>query len=65
MNSIFVPTFERNLYAALKKELGLFPYTNDTHELEYSRNIFYHEMTQAGLDVKRFEIRWAECVPAN
>jgi 2-polyprenyl-3-methyl-5-hydroxy-6-metoxy-1,4-benzoquinol methylase len=65
---IRVPTFERNIHAALKKELGLFPYTDDTHELEYSRDIFYAEMKQAGLAVEYFEIRWAdiwaECVPA-
>jgi SAM-dependent methyltransferase len=64
---IRVPTFERSLAAALKKELGLFPYTDDTHELEYSPDIFYDEMAQAGLTVVHFEIRWAdiwaECVP--
>ena len=66
---IRVPTFERNLHAALKKELGLFPYTDDTHELEYSKDIFYDEMKQAGLNVTHFEIRWAdiwaECIPAK
>lgn len=66
---IRVPTFERSLHAALKRELGLFPYTDDTHELEYSKDIFYEEMAQAGLDVAHFEIRWAdiwaECVPAK
>ena len=66
---IRVPTFERHLQAALKKELGLFPYTDDTHELEYSKDIFYAEMKQAGLEVKHFEIRWAdiwaECTPAK
>jgi hypothetical protein len=64
-----VPTFERGFIAALKKELGLFPYTDDTHELEYSPKIFYEEMTQAGLSVSHSEIRWgdiwAECVPAK
>lgn len=66
---IRVPTFERNFNAALKRELGLFPYTDDTHELEYSPKTFYDEMTEAGLTVNHFEIRWAdiwaECVPAN
>ena len=64
---IRVPTFERSIHAALKKELGLFPYTDDTHELEYSKDIFYDEMRLADLEVKHFEIRWAdiwaECVP--
>ena len=66
---IRVPTFERNIHAALKKELGLFPYTDDTHELEYSKDVFYDEMKLAGLEVKHFEIRWAdiwaECVPVK
>lgn len=64
---IRVPTFERSFAAALKKELGLFPYTDDTHELEYSKEVFYEEMAQANLTVNYFEIRWsdiwAECVP--
>ncbi len=66
---IRVPTFERNIHAALKKELGLFPYTDDTHELEYSKDVFYEEMKLAGLEVKYFEIRWAdiwaECIPVK
>ena len=66
---IRVPTFERHLQAALKRELGLFPYTDPTHELEYSKEVFYTEMKQAGLEVIHFEIRWAdiwaECIPAN
>jgi len=64
---IRVPTFERHFVAALKRELGLFPYVDSTHELEYSPKIFYDEMAQAGLNVAHFEIRWAdiwaECVP--
>lgn len=63
---IRVPTFERHFFAALKRELGLFPYTDDTHVLEYSPRIFMDEMTNAGLGVRYFEIRWgdiwAECV---
>lgn len=66
---IRVPTFERHFFAALKRELGLFPYTDDTHVLEYSPQIFMNEMTKAGLAVRYFEIRWgdiwAECVPAR
>ncbi|HXF85332.1 MAG TPA: class I SAM-dependent methyltransferase [Anaerolineales bacterium] len=64
---IRVPTFERSLAAALKKELGLFPYTDDTHEIEYTPQLFYDEMQQAGLAIVHFEIRWgdiwAECIP--
>ena len=63
---IRVPTFERHLYAALKRELGLFPYTDSTHVLEYSSLVFADEMKQAGLAIEHMEIRWgdiwAECV---
>ncbi len=62
---IRVPTFERHLFAALKRELGLFPYTDSTHVLEYSPKIFADEMKEAGLAINHFEIRWgdiwAEC----
>lgn len=66
---IRVPTLKRNIHAALKKELGLFPYTDDIHELEYSKDIFYKEMILVGLKFNYFEIRWAdiwaECIPAK
>lgn len=64
---IRVPTFERHLVAALKRELGLFPYTDSTHVLEYSLQVFSDEMKLAGLSIRHSEIRWgdiwAECVP--
>ncbi len=66
---IRVPTFERHFFAALKRELGLYPYTDATHVLEYSPQVFMDEMKKAGLDIRHFEIRWgdiwAECVPAR
>lgn len=66
---IRVPTFERHFFAALKRELGLFPYTDDTHVLEYSPQIFMDEMKAAELEIRHFEIRWgdiwAECIPGN
>jgi len=66
---IRVPTFERNFIAALKQELGMFPYTDDTHVLEYSQKVFMDEMKQSDLEVYHFEIRWgdiwAECIPGN
>jgi len=64
---IRVPTFERHYFAALKRELGLFPYTDPGHLLEYSAQSFAAEMDQSGLDIRYMEIRWgdiwAECVP--
>ena len=52
---IRVPTFERHFFAALKLELGLFPYTDSTHLLEYSPKSFIAEMEQAGLTVRYLE----------
>ncbi|MBI3978488.1 MAG: class I SAM-dependent methyltransferase [Chloroflexi bacterium] len=64
---IRVPTFERHYYAALKRDLGLFPYTDPTHLLEYSPESFADEMDQAGLEIRHLEVRWgdiwAECAP--
>jgi len=66
---IRVPTFERSFIAVLKKELGLFPYTDATHELEYSPQLFCDEMAEANLGVTHLEIRWgdiwAECTQAK
>ena len=64
---IRVPMFERHYFAALKRELGLFPYTDPGHLLEYSPESFAAEIDQAGLNIRYMEIRWgdiwAECVP--
>ena len=64
---IRVPTLERTHYVALKRELGLSPFLDRTHVLEYSPAIFLEEMTQAGLKIISQEIRWgdiwAECEP--
>lgn len=66
---IRVPTLERTHYVALKKELGLSPFIDPTHELEYSPSIFEAEMQAAGLNIKYMEIRWgdiwAECEPSK
>lgn len=66
---IRVPTFERHFSAALKRNLGLFPYVDSTHELEYSPKTFFDEIDQAGLEIRHFEIRWAdiwaECIPVQ
>ena len=66
---IRVPMFERHFFAALKRELGLFPYTDATHVIEYSPASFVSEMDQTGLHVRYMEIKWgdiwAECVPGR
>jgi ubiquinone/menaquinone biosynthesis C-methylase UbiE len=64
---IRVPTLERTHYVALKRELGLSPFLDQTHVLEYSPAIFANEMEKAGLKIISQEIRWgdiwAECEP--
>jgi SAM-dependent methyltransferase len=64
---IRVPTLERTHYVALKRELGLSPFLDQTHVLEYSPAIFANEMEKAGLKIISEEIRWgdlwAECEP--
>jgi SAM-dependent methyltransferase len=64
---IRVPTLERTHYVALKRELGLSPFLDVTHILEYSPAIFADEMEKAGLVIVSQEIRWgdiwAECEP--
>ena len=66
---IRVPTLERHYFVPLKRKLGLMPYSDPTHILEYSIDSFEMEMKQAGLDIKHKEIRWgdiwAECVPTR
>lgn len=66
---IRVPTLERTHYVALKRELGLSPYLDRTHVLEYTPSIFTEEMEMAGLKIISQEIRWgdiwAECEPLS
>lgn len=66
---IRVPLFERHYYAALKKRLGLFAYTDPDHRTEYTADSFTREIRAAGLDLFHSEVRWgdlwAECVPAG
>lgn len=66
---IRVPTLERTHYVALKRELGLSPFIDPTHQIEYTADIFRKEMEQANLKINHMEIRWgdiwAECEPVN
>lgn len=57
---IRVPMFERDWRVPLKKELGLEYRLDETHFIEYTKETFYDEIDQAGLEVVQFEIRWGE-----
>ena len=66
---IRVPTFERHYHTALKRSLGLFPYTDPDHRLEYTMESFAEEMKAAGMVIRYIEVRWgdiwAECIPSK
>lgn len=57
---IRVPMFERDWRVPFKKELGIDYRLDDTHFIEYSREIFEEEATGAGLTIKSIDIRWGE-----
>ena len=66
---IRAPMFERHYHAALKKELGLFSYTDPDHKTEYTVESLAAELQAAGLTVGYVEVRWGdiwvEAVPAG
>lgn len=55
-----VPLFERDWRVPLKKEIGIDYRLDETHFIEYTKEIFEHEMNEAGLDVVSIDIRWGE-----
>jgi len=64
---IRVPAFERHFHAAMKRELGVFPYVDQDHKVEYTMSQFTDEIESAGLTIASIETRWgdiwAECQP--
>lgn len=57
---IRVPMFERDWRVPLKAELDVDYRLDPTHCLEYTREQFLQELTEAGLHVVDVEIRWGE-----
>jgi 2-polyprenyl-3-methyl-5-hydroxy-6-metoxy-1,4-benzoquinol methylase len=57
---IRVPMFERDWKVPLKRELGLDYRLDETHYIEYTRETFTDEITQAGLKIDNIDIRWGE-----
>lgn len=55
-----VPYFERDWMVAMKKELGVPYFLDDTHEIEYTHEEFYREMSDAQLDVVSAVFKWGE-----
>jgi SAM-dependent methyltransferase len=57
---IRVPMFNRDWRPSLRRELGLFPYSDPTHFTEYTRESFEAEMADARLQVSHLQINWGE-----
>ena len=57
---IRVPYFERDWTVAMKKELGIPYFLDDTHEIEYTHEEFYKEIAGAGLEVTSAIFKWGE-----
>jgi|GEM_PF-375464 len=57
---IRVPIFERDWVVPLKKELGLDYRLDPTHFIEYNKDEFFDEMSNAGLKIENYKINWGE-----
>ena len=55
-----VPLYERDWTVPLKAEVGLSPYWDRDHEIEYDEQLFRDELAAAGLDVSELVQRWGE-----
>lgn len=55
-----VPLYERDWTVPLKAEVGLSPYWDRDHEIEYDERLFREELAAAGLDVPELVQRWGE-----
>lgn len=57
---IRVPMFDRDWRPSLRKELGLFAYSDPTHYTEYTVESFRAEMREAGLGIRHLQVNWGE-----
>jgi SAM-dependent methyltransferase len=55
-----VPVYARDWTVPLKAEVGLQPYWDSDHEVEYDEEAFRGELADAGLDVPELVLRWGE-----
>jgi SAM-dependent methyltransferase len=55
-----VPVFEREWTVPLKEEVGLDPYWEPDHEIEYDAEGFSAELEDAGLVVNELTLNWGE-----
>jgi SAM-dependent methyltransferase len=66
---IRVPVLERDWSVGLRRDLGLFHFSDPTHAVEYDRDRLVAELEDAGLEATEIEQRWGElwavAVPAG
>jgi SAM-dependent methyltransferase len=55
-----VPVYARDWTVPLKAEVGLRPYWEADHEIEYDPETFRGELSEAGLEVTELQLRWGE-----
>ena len=57
---IRVPMLNRHWYVPMRKELGMFYFSDRTHHTEYTLQSFEEELRAAGLTITHQEINWGE-----
>ncbi len=57
---IRVPMFDREWRVPLRQELGLYHFSDPTHDIEYTRETFEQEMAEAGLVIVHLQVNWGE-----
>ena len=57
---IRVPMFDREWRVPLRKELGLYHFSDPTHFIEYTRDSFEREMADANLVIAHLQVNWGE-----
>lgn len=55
-----VPVWNRDWVVPLRKEVGLFPFSDPTHFIEYEPASFEAELLAAGLAVTHLQVNWGE-----
>jgi 2-polyprenyl-3-methyl-5-hydroxy-6-metoxy-1,4-benzoquinol methylase len=55
-----VPAIDRDWRVPLRRELGLFAFSDPTHVTEYTREAFEAEMRAAGFRIRHLQVNWGE-----
>ena len=57
---IRVPMIDRDWRVPLRRELGLYYFSDPTHFTEYTEESFRQEIAEAGLEVRELKVNWGE-----